>query len=91
VGFIGHMYNNNLIKSSAIEYCMDEFIKNLFEIDYCVEITINFIKTVKDKYENTDNGRNNMRKYYNVLNDIKEKCPQKREKFLIQDLLEGKR
>jgi hypothetical protein len=91
VMFIGCLYNINIIKQSAVDYCINECLDNICNVEYCIEILINFIRTVNARYVNgCDRNGVNMKSYYTKLSDIKTKCKQKREQFMIQDLLDGR-
>lgn len=89
--FVGCLYNINIIKQSAIDYCINECLDNICNVEYCIEILINFIRTVNAIYvKGCDKNIVNMKSYYTKLSNIKTTCKRKREQFMIQDLLEGR-
>lgn len=89
IKFIGYLYNYGIMKSSVVEYCINKLLENIIYIKFGFDAVITFIKTVFDKY--TKEKSNKMKEYFTKLENIgniEDNAIGKRDKFMIQDLIE---
>lgn len=86
IAFIGHLHNFDILKKSAVDYCVDKLIVDNKKINFSIEAVTSLIKIVMPKYKKDDPS--SLGKYYEKLLQIKPLCSSFRDKCLIQDLIE---
>lgn len=86
IAFIGHLHNFDILKKSAVDYCVDKLITDTKTINFSVEAVTSLIKIVIPKYKKDDPA--SLSKYYEKLMQMKPLCSSFRDKCLIQDLIE---
>lgn len=88
VDFIGWMYNFRLLNVVSVDYCLTVLIKNI-TTEYGVEAIITLLKTIKPKYASDENGH--FADCVSALKTLKPTCSASRDRFMIQDFLDGRK
>jgi hypothetical protein len=86
IAFIGHLHNYDILKKSAVDYCVNKLITNTKTINFSVEAVTSLIKIVVTKYKKDDPL--SLSNFYEKLNQMRQLCASFRDKCLIQDLIE---
>lgn len=88
ISFLGQLYVGGVITLSIIESCLNELIRKYKQIPEGITLAVILMNTVKTKIMKTDIEKYN--KYVDTFEKIISSGVSLKDKFKIQDMLEGK-